>query len=207
MTDAQNQYVTPDQLRIGLFIFLDIGWMDHPFPVNSFEIRTQEQLQTLRGLGLTRIRYSVEKSQVLPQMDGTTQANGDLFLAEEIIEVPKSEGEIKRMMLARQQESLKHCERQFNLVTQGFKQVIDTVQSEAAQAKQVAESVVKDLLANVLSEEEAAIRLLSERAGEKTCLHSVNVTIISLLLGKALKFSKNDMLELGLAALLHDVGK
>jgi putative nucleotidyltransferase with HDIG domain len=58
-----------------------------------------------------------------------------------------------------------------------------------------------------LSEEEAAIRLLSEKAGEKTALHSINVTLISLLLGNAIGLPKDDMLELGIGALLHDVGK
>lgn len=36
--------------------------------------------------------------------------------------------------------------------------------------------------------------------------HPVNVAILSLKLGKALKYSKDQLLELGTAALLHDIG-
>lgn len=38
-------------------------------------------------------------------------------------------------------------------------------------------------------------------------MHPVNVTIISLLLGKALGLTKSDMVDLGMAAFLHDIGK
>lgn len=40
-----------------------------------------------------------------------------------------------------------------------------------------------------------------------TSVHSLNVTIFSLLLGNVLKLSKNELLTLGYAALLHDIGK
>jgi len=49
MTDTTHQFISPAELRIGLYIYLDIGWMDHPFPVSSFEIRTQEQIQKLQA--------------------------------------------------------------------------------------------------------------------------------------------------------------
>ncbi|HYN58587.1 MAG TPA: DUF3391 domain-containing protein, partial [Rubrivivax sp.] len=27
-----------EELRVGMFIHLDLGWMSHPFPVGSFRI-------------------------------------------------------------------------------------------------------------------------------------------------------------------------
>ena len=41
------------QLRIGMYIQLDVGWMRHPFPVSSFRVVSQDQITTLRELGLT----------------------------------------------------------------------------------------------------------------------------------------------------------
>jgi len=40
------------QLRIGMYIQLDLGWMHHPFPVSSFRVASAEQIATLRELGL-----------------------------------------------------------------------------------------------------------------------------------------------------------
>ena len=41
------------QLRIGMYIQLDMGWMRHPFPVSSFRVASADQITTLRELGLT----------------------------------------------------------------------------------------------------------------------------------------------------------
>ena len=38
-------------------------------------------------------------------------------------------------------------------------------------------------------------------------MHPVNVTVVSLLLGKAMGLSQADLIDLGMAAFLHDVGK
>jgi HD-GYP domain-containing protein (c-di-GMP phosphodiesterase class II) len=54
---------------------------------------------------------------------------------------------------------------------------------------------------------ESAIRLLSEGVGERAVMHSVNVTVMSLLLGKALNLPSQDLLDVGVAAFLHDMGK
>jgi hypothetical protein len=59
-------YIKPEQLRIGLFIHLDLSWMDHPFTFSSFKIKTQDQIETLRNLGLEKIRYSPVKSDSVP---------------------------------------------------------------------------------------------------------------------------------------------
>ena len=40
-----------------------------------------------------------------------------------------------------------------------------------------------------------------------TYYHSVNVAVLSIVMGIALKLSKKDLYELGLGALLHDIGK
>ena len=52
-----NTFVLIDisQLRIGMYIQLDLGWMHHPFPVSSFRIGSAEQIATLRELGLTKV--------------------------------------------------------------------------------------------------------------------------------------------------------
>ena len=42
---------------------------------------------------------------------------------------------------------------------------------------------------------------------EYTFVHSVNVSILSVALGRRLGFTKPQLLDLGLAALLHDIGK
>ncbi len=184
-----------------MFVYLDIGWMEHPFPVNSFSITSPEQISTIRSLGLERIRYSPEKSTPESQADAAEHAAAGAgkpasppVLTE--VESPKAvESRKRRELLASQQASLMACEKQFSNATQTFKMVTES------------ENLIQSFLQEILTEDEAAIRLLSEKAGEKTSLHSINVTVISLLLGKAMQLSKAEMLELGVGGLLHDIGK
>ena len=43
--------VAVKDLKIGMFIRLELGWMSHPFPLSSFRIASADQIATLRGLG------------------------------------------------------------------------------------------------------------------------------------------------------------
>nr|WP_315469602.1 HD domain-containing phosphohydrolase [uncultured Undibacterium sp.] len=203
MTEVHPQFISPDDLKIGMYIYLDIGWMDHPFPVNSFEVRTQDQIMKLRGLGLQQIRYAPEKSHLstTPVVVSQSDTPHTSLTPEEIA------AKQRKALLHHQQASLMQCERQFGQAAHEFKHLTDIVHSQPLQARDAATQLVQGMLQGILNEEESAIRLLSEKAGEKTALHSVNVTLISLLLGKTLELPKDDMLELGIGALLHDVGK
>ena len=57
MIESEMDYVSPDQLRHGLYIDLELGWMSHPFPKASFKITTDRQIETIRSLGLKRVRW------------------------------------------------------------------------------------------------------------------------------------------------------
>jgi len=59
----------------------------------------------------------------------------------------------------------------------------------------------------MLGNSELCIRLLSDAAGDKASMHALNVTVISLLMGRTFGLSETDMLDLGVGAMLHDIGK
>ena len=206
MSDIHTQFIDISRLRIGMFVYLDVSWMDHPFPVSSFEIRTQAQLDTIRGLGLAQIRYSAEKSSPEPSAPSVPKpTTAEPSTASESLKT--NEARLRREMLALQHSSLLACERQFGQASQTFKHVAEIAHVQPQLAKEQTELLIHGFLSCILDKEEAAIRLLSEKAGEKTSLHSINVTVISLLLGRALGLTKSDLFELGVGALLHDLGK
>ncbi|MFZ6777551.1 HD-GYP domain-containing protein [Undibacterium sp. Ji83W] len=209
MTDIHTQFIELGQLRIGMFVYLDVGWMDHPFPVSNFKISSQSQIDTIRSLGLERIRYAPDKSS--PEVNSETKPAASEQPGHQENKVTESPGAFaarqRRELLANQQASLQVCERQFAHAAQTFKQVTDIVHSQPSQAKELAEQLIQGFLGEILGEDEAAIRLLSEKAGEKTSRHSINVTVIALLLGRALHLGKAEMLDLGVATILHDIGK
>lgn len=62
MTAATNLLVDVDRLRPGMFIQLDLGWMDHPFPRSRFRLADSTQIATLRELGLRRVKVRPDLS-------------------------------------------------------------------------------------------------------------------------------------------------
>ncbi|HYJ79415.1 MAG TPA: HD domain-containing phosphohydrolase, partial [Longimicrobiaceae bacterium] len=67
---------------------------------------------------------------------------------------------------------------------------------------------VQSIVDQVLTNETSIVGLTTLRDyDEYTFTHSVNVCIFSVALGKKLGFDKHQLYELGLGALLHDVGK
>jgi HD-GYP domain-containing protein (c-di-GMP phosphodiesterase class II) len=69
-------------------------------------------------------------------------------------------------------------------------------------------SVVSDSLQSMVDDESALLALSSIRSYDRYLAeHSVNVCILSMMLSKDLGIDSASVLELGVAAMLHDVGK
>lgn len=185
--------------------------MDHPFPRSSFKITSQTQIDTLRSLGLRYVNVRPDLSdpaepeaEATPAAPGTaTDSNADSTLAA----MAKADAEARAKRLAAQKHGLQVCERRFGEATRQYRQMLDQIQAKPAEARGVARAMVGNCVNELLSDGETAIRLLGDHMGDRSVLHPVNVMIGSLLLGKALGLSESELVWLGKAALLHDIGK
>ncbi|MDY0748561.1 DUF3391 domain-containing protein [Paucibacter sp. R3-3] len=209
---STDPLIDVSQLRVGMFIHLDLGWMSHPFPLSSFKLSSEDQLLTLRRLGLTQVRWSPEKSD-LP-LDLGTQP-GDLPVAAEGATAegataPSAEDlarEAHRLALAAQREALLLCERQYGEAANAFRDLMDLLPRDAHGTRDQAVALASAMLDKMLVEGDLNIRLLNEGAGDRSTAHALNVSIISLLLGRAFGLGRDEMMDLGVGALMHDVGK
>lgn len=205
-------YIDIGDLRVGMFIHLDLGWMQHPFTLNSFKISSRDQIDTLIELGVNRIRWSPEKSDPEPasapepasEIVGARQAMAEAVAAE--VAARAEERRRRREQLSSQIECLAVCERHFDAAARSYRQVIDVVRSQPETARVHISEMVDGMVAKMLAHEETAIRLLSEDVGERTSQHSINVTVVSLLLGKTMGLDAAALDTLGAGALLHDIG-
>lgn len=69
-------------------------------------------------------------------------------------------------------------------------------------------SMISDIVDQMLSKRELHLNLLELKLFDNyTYFHSVNVAIISLAIGYSLKLCNSDLVNLGTAALFHDIGK
>lgn len=211
-------FMDVDDLRVGVFVHLDLGWMSHPFPKSNFRISAPEQIATLRGLGLKRVRWSPQDSDPdvasAPTLKGPVPGSADppgpapspISALSEPPSVPDGQTTLLAQLTA-QKESLQACERQFAQATSMCRNLTDLASRDPVRAAEQARGLSDHLIAQMVHEEELCIRLLTEASGDKASAHAVNVTLLSLLLGRALGLGPSDMSEMGIGALLHDIGK
>jgi hypothetical protein len=57
-------YATIEELRLGMFVHLEGGWLAHPFPLSNFKLSSPQQIATIRSLGLQRVRWTPSKSDL-----------------------------------------------------------------------------------------------------------------------------------------------
>ena len=69
------QTIDVRDLRPGMYVQLDLSWISHPFPRGSFVISSEAQIDTIRGLGLQRVRWDPLRS-VLPRPAAPAAAVG-----------------------------------------------------------------------------------------------------------------------------------
>ena len=69
MSKEETVTIQARQLQPGMYVYIDMGWMAHPFPLNRFKLKSAEQIRTILALGIAKIRYSPEKSDVPPLPD------------------------------------------------------------------------------------------------------------------------------------------
>lgn len=197
-----------EALRVGMFIHLDVGWMSHPFPLSSFKIVSADQIATIRSLGLKRVRWSPEHSDAEgPAVTLTLVTQPGQLRAAPVETAEAAARRERREVLAAQRADLNLCERQFAEATRECRQLTDLVVPAPAAACERAQALSRSFVSKMMVEQDLCIRLLSEAAGDKAAAHAVNVTLISLLMGRAFGFGESEMLDLGVGSLLHDIGK
>ena len=211
MNKDDFDFVDLQDLRIGLFVDLDVGWMAHPFPSSSFKIVTDKQIEILKGLGAERIRYVPSRSDAPPLQGDAAQAlldeaHNQQLKAEEAAQQVLQMRQERVALRVRQQQDLAICERRFSESAQQYHQALGMLHVKPLDAAQQCQSMVHALSSEILQEGDIAIRLLTEAAGDKAALHPVNVTVISLLLGRAMGVKGVELDDLGMAAFLHDMG-
>ncbi len=68
--------------------------------------------------------------------------------------------------------------------------------------------LVKDILDDILSRKNIFVNLVDIKSMDNyTYEHSVNVTLLALIIGIELKFTKEQLFDLAVGAMLHDLGK
>ena len=197
-----------DHLQPGVFISLSsIGWLRHPFLLNEFCISSEKQIHALQEMGLKEIPWDPVRSTAVPLPASAPAVEEEDFGAVALAGMLDD----KRLRIERvrvRREHLARREREFEKDTVAAGDILKTVAGRPAEAHTQAKTLVARVVTGLIGAESAVIHLVNSKTkdvGEAS--HAVNVMVLALLLGKALRLSEEDMKGLGMGALLHDAGK
>lgn len=219
-------------LRLGLFIKIEGSWFSHPFPTNSFKIKTAKELETLQGLTKVKLYFDPDRSDPDWGKSQPTEVPLGEPAADSVkpdktrsgtsppTETTDAEREVPRDAIQRKiaqqiafhsyQDHLQKVGSQFHEVVQESKHIMQDIVSGRPRGLRTAQKIVGDLY-EVLCVEDNSRALLnligSNESSEEFFLHALNVCSLSLMVGQDLGFPREDTEILALGALFHDVGE
>lgn len=193
-------------IKVGMYVAnLDRPWLGTPFLFQGFLIENEQQIQKIQQI-CKYVAVDEEKSdksinfslihaiKTAPQITITEQAKTTL----------KSEPSSEKLF----EEELSLAHQVYENVSDSLQRVLNDCQLDKNISVVELTSCVNEVINGVMHNPNALSLLSNLRSKQQdTVRHSVNVSILSLLLGRHLNFNQEQLLILGFSALLHDVGE
>lgn len=205
MTDQSR--VPIDQLRVGLYVYLDLRWFEHPFPFGQFKIKNEEQIRTIRGLGLQSVRYDPAQSDLPEPRTPPPAAPAQEPPASDVIAraLAAKQALIERIKV--QREAAARIENAFIDTAKTVREIDKNILSQPAETVHHATQLVKQIADSILCAQELAIHVMGDKmGGEDLYFHSLNVTMLALMVARDLGLPPEVVGILGIGALFHDLG-
>jgi HD-GYP domain-containing protein (c-di-GMP phosphodiesterase class II) len=105
-------------------------------------------------------------------------------------------------------ETLASCARLFEQETNSIRTILGTLGSRPNEAHASAKALANRLVGGLINAGSVAVHLVNLKTPDTGMPnHAMNVMVLSLLIGKTIGASEDEMKDLGLGAMLHDLGK
>jgi len=215
------------RLRTGVFIELDDNLPNNPFLRKSFIISSHKDIVKLKKSKIKVVKVIPAKSEVFPYTEqqyqlllekqkkkNHTKENQDTIeeLEETETEDPlpyiiPSKEERKKQQKERKRD-IQRCEKQYKKNVDKVKNVMNTFRARPAEAIEEVTEMIDETVINLLAETDVAVNVMNEHSqDENAYFHHMNVSVLSLLLGKNYGLEEEELKTLGIGALFHDIGK
>lgn len=198
-SDATKVYTPASQLTIGMYVIeLDRPWLETSFQFQGFEIRTKAEVQAIRDVCEYVYIDLTKKKKGAPLISKNNHLSIHDYLAygPPPPKLSSFENEITRAA---------EVYAATDLVVSDFMEKI--AQGGGIDTK-LAKQAVAACVNSVLNSPDAMLWMTQLKNKDKyTAQHSLNVCVLSILLGRHLSLSEIALNNLGLCGMMHDMGK
>lgn len=206
--------IVPSQLVVGLFVWFDLKWSEHPFLSNRMLIKTAEDIAIIRTLPLVgRLYYFRDKSEVpLPspvseaeptQVRRTLRRAAPLVVPQQLQDQKKAKSDL----LIQQKMAGAAADRAWDMAARLTRDILLKIAVAPGQAGAKVQTLSADTAGAVADAKQVTLHLLGQKSGGGQQFHAINTMTLSLLLGKRVGLSRQELTDLAMAALVHDAGK
>ncbi len=213
MNQGDLQEISIAQLRLGHYVELDLKWFEHPFAFSHFKLKSREQIDSLRELGLHTVRINprlsddlekrVPSAATAPQPAPPAMAGNEPGLSPVM--------QAKRVLIEQMKARREDAQRVENAFVNSVKVIRDIEKDlyrRPQETVQQATQLIKQIADSILNAPELAIQVMGDKlGGEEQYFHSLNVTVLSIMMARDLKLPIELAGMLGVGALLHDIGR
>lgn len=194
-----------ERLKPGMFVHdLDCGWFGHPFFSSRFEVDGDRTIAKIVQAGIREVY--IDTSKGLDAADALTEAEVREEIHASIQAVAEDKTETARAVpAAEEMAAAQAVYRDAQQIAHGFME--DVRLGRQIEVEKVGR-VVGRMVDSIFRNQDALLSLGRLRQkDEYTFQHSVGVCVLTVSFSKEMGFDRKTIDEIGVGALLHDVGK
>ncbi|MDR1936028.1 MAG: HD-GYP domain-containing protein [Candidatus Accumulibacter sp.] len=199
--------ISVKQLTIGMYLKEFCGsWMEHPFWRNSFVITDPKDIELIRASSIQEVWIdSAQGLDIPPDEPAISEAETEAQVDAEIVAVAQAARSVAPVSIQREMARAERiCAQAKQAVTSMFQEARMGKAVDAGNARKLAEEISDSVTRNP----GALISLARlKSADDYTYMHSVAVCALMIALSRQLKLDGELERRLGIAGLLHDLGK
>jgi len=214
-----------DDVQLDMYVAeLDRPWTETPFIFQGFKITNDNQINELRkrciyvfidiekGLDVSPTQSNPgfeQRMQILRDKEKNLDKKFDKLLSDskakhKTFNLPKRDPYIDKKSFEEELASAKKIESDARIA---IRAALENVRNKKNIDLDLARKIVTNMVDSVLRNPDALVCLSQlKELSEYTALHSIRCTIIGLAFGRHLVLPRDDLIELGMGMLLHDVG-
>jgi HD-GYP domain-containing protein (c-di-GMP phosphodiesterase class II) len=194
-----------NKLKPGMFIQdLNCGWLNHPFIANSFRVKDEHLIEKIMDYGIKEVYIDTDRGT--DAQDALTKQEVNHEIQQQMHRVADKEAE-KTSQVPLDEEIVKAREIKKE-ARHTIQNILDDVRFGKQVHKEKAEIMVEKMLDSVFRNPNALISLgRIRKVDEYTYMHSMSVCVLMISFGRYLGYEKDLLREIGVGAMLHDIGK
>jgi HD-GYP domain-containing protein (c-di-GMP phosphodiesterase class II) len=183
---------------------LNCGWLKHPFVTNSFRVKNERLIEKIMSYGIQEVYIDTDRGTDV--LNAPTKQEVHREIQQQMHQAADQENENTcQVPLDTEMVKARAIKKEARRTIQN---ILDDVRFGKQVHKEKAELLVEKMMESIFRNHNALISLgRIRKVDEYTYMHSMSVCVLMISFGRYLGYKRELLREIGIGAMLHDIGK